>query len=156
MKKRSCGILLYRYKAKTLEVFLVHPGGPFWKNKDDGAWSIPKGEGSPNEEPLHTALREFLEETGISIGGQHAIALTPITQKAGKAVWAWAIPGDADAANITSNEFMMEWPPHSGKQQSFPEVDKAAWFTIAAAKKKINPAQAALLDELITVLKQKL
>jgi predicted NUDIX family NTP pyrophosphohydrolase len=146
---------LYRYKAKTLEVFLVHPGGPFWKNKDDGAWSIPKGEGSADEEPLHTALREFLEETGLSISGQNAIALTPITQKGGKAVWAWAIPGDADAANIISNEFMMEWPPRSGKQQSFPEVDKAAWFTMAAAKKKINPAQAALLVELTTVLKQK-
>jgi predicted NUDIX family NTP pyrophosphohydrolase len=155
MKKRSAGILLYRYKGDLPEVLLVHPGGPFWKNKDAGAWSIPKGEGSAEEEPLDTALREFFEETGIPLKGTGAVALTPIKQKAGKEVLAWAVPGDADPGTIKSNEFTMEWPPKSGRQQSFPEGDKAGWFTIAAAKKKINPAQAMLLDELTALLKHK-
>jgi predicted NUDIX family NTP pyrophosphohydrolase len=149
--KQSAGILLYRLNKKTLEVLLVHPGGPFWKNKDAGAWSIPKGEFTEEEDALDAAKREFEEETGMTINGKF-IPLTPIKQKGHKQVYAWALEGDIDAEKVKSNFFEMEWPPKSGKKQQFPEVDRAAWFDIATAKEKINASQAALVDELIGIL----
>lgn len=127
---------------------LVHPGGPFWKNKDAGAWTIPKGEFTGDEEPLDAALRELQEETGLPVKKGACIPLAPITQKGGKLIMAWAMKGDLDANAISSNTFELEWPPRSGKKQMFPEVDKAAWFTLPEAREKINPAQVALLDEL--------
>ena len=132
-------------------MFLVHPGGPYWKGKDEGAWSIPKGEFTEGEEALAAAIREFEEETGQKLRGDF-IALRPIKQKAGKLVYGWAVEGDVDAANIVSNTFRQEWPYKSGKWQTFPEVDKASWFGLDEARKKINPAQAAFIDELITIL----
>jgi predicted NUDIX family NTP pyrophosphohydrolase len=149
--KKSAGILVYRFYSGELEVFLVHPGGPFWKNKDDGAWSIPKGEYAEDEDPLEAAKREFEEETGIVCDGKF-ITLDPIKQKGGKMVSAWALEKHIDAKSIKSNLFSMEWPPKSGKMQEFPEVDKAAWFGLNDAKQKINPSQAALIDQLITKL----
>jgi len=147
MPKQSAGILLYRNKANRLEVFLVHPGGPFFKNKDEGVWSIPKGEFLDDEDPLTAAKREFLEETGQAIDGEF-IKLSPVQLKSGKIVHAWAVEGDIDHEVITSNLFEIEWPPKSGKLQSFPEVDRAAWFTIDEAKVKLSPAQAGLVEEL--------
>ncbi|HEX8018322.1 NUDIX domain-containing protein [Mucilaginibacter sp.] len=147
MPKQSAGILLYRKTVQGLQVFLVHPGGPFFKNKDDGSWSIPKGEYPPDEDPLTAAKREFQEETGHEITGDFT-ALSPIKQKGGKTVQAWAVEGNIDAENIKSNTFEIEWPPRSGKKQTFDEIDRGAWFDIAIAKIKINPAQAALIDEL--------
>jgi len=137
-----------------LQVFLVHPGGPFFKNKDLGAWSIPKGEFPEDEDPLLAAKREFLEETGQPIDGNF-IKLKPVTLKSGKTVHAWAVEGDIDHETIFSNLFEMEWPPKSGKKQSFPEIDRAAWFVIGEAKEKVNPAQAALIDELDLLLANK-
>jgi predicted NUDIX family NTP pyrophosphohydrolase len=150
--RKSAGILLFR-KVGQLEIFLVHPGGPFWANKDDGAWSIPKGEYSDNEEALEAAIREFKEETGLEVRGDF-MPLEPVLQKAGKQVLAWAVEGDVDAKAITSNAFKMEWPPRSGKFQSFPEVDKAAWFNPDIAKQKINPAQIGLIEQLLDKLSQ--
>ncbi len=147
MKKQSAGILLYRLTEGEYEVLLVHPGGPFWKNKDAGVWTIPKGEFLGNEDPLAAAIREFKEETGYLIDGEF-LPLAPVKQKSGKWIFAWALSGTIDAEKITSNHFEIEWPPKSGKQQSFPEVDKAAWFTFPIAKEKINPAQVSLLDQL--------
>lgn len=146
--RKSAGILLYRKKNKNLEVFLVHPGGPFWKGKDAGAWSIPKGEFTDDEEPLAAAQREFEEETGKKIEGNF-VALNPIKQKAGKMVYAWAVEGDINADAIVSNTFKIEWPYKSGKWQSYPEVDQAAWFSLAVAKEKINAAQAMFIDDLV-------
>jgi predicted NUDIX family NTP pyrophosphohydrolase len=146
-KKQSAGLLLYRKNKNMLEVFLVHPGGPFWKNKDEGAWSIPKGEFDENEEPLHEAIREFSEETGQEVSGKF-MELKPVVQKSGKTVFAWALEKNIDVANFISNNFEMEWPPRSGKFQSFPEADKGKWFLIDEAKKKINAAQVSLLTEL--------
>ena len=151
MKKQSAGILLYRLKNHLLEVLLVHPGGPFWKNKDAGAWSIPKGEFTEEEDALAAAKRECLEELGLALDGQFA-PLTPLKQKSGKIVYAWALQGDVDPAVIQSNTFEIEWPKHSGKLQTFPEVDKAGWFTKEAAKEKINPSQAAFINELAQIL----
>ncbi|HEV7781303.1 MAG TPA: NUDIX domain-containing protein [Chitinophagaceae bacterium] len=145
-EKKSAGIILYRLKTGRVEVLLVHPGGPYWKNKDDGAWSIPKGEFS-DEDPFKAAQREFEEETGIGISGP-SIILSPVRQKSGKTVYAFAVEGDADPATIKSNSFEMEWPPGSGRLQTFPEVDKAGWFFMEAAKIKILDAQIPLLDEL--------
>lgn len=147
MAKQSAGILLYRTKENELQVFLVHPGGPFWKNKDEGAWTIPKGELDEQEDALSAARREFEEETGKAIDG-HFIQLNPIKQKSGKTVQAWAIEGDIDENSIVSNTFSLEWPPKSGKMINVPEIDKAAWFDTETAKQKINPAQAAFIDEL--------
>jgi len=152
MNKKSAGILMYRVRNKIPEVLLVHPGGPFWKNKDAGAWSIPKGEFNDDEEPLQAALREFEEETGFAVKKSPYIPLTPITQKSGKQVLAWAIKGNVNTSEIKSNLFDLEWPPKSGKKQQFPEIDKAAWFAIPHAKEKINPAQIALIDELAAIL----
>jgi predicted NUDIX family NTP pyrophosphohydrolase len=153
MSRKSAGILLYRIHKKTPEVLLVHPGGPIWKNKDLGAWSIPKGEYDEEEAPLQAALRELHEETGVQIKQSKCVPLTPIRQKSGKQVLAWAMKGDLDTDHIKSNLFEFEWPPKSGKKQFFPEVDKAAWFTFPEAKEKINPAQVALLNELDAMLK---
>ena len=145
--KNSAGILLYHRKNGILEVLLVHPGGPFWKNKDAGAWTVPKGEYDEGEEPLDAAIREFGEETGIKLSGNF-IELSPIRQKSGKRVLCWALEGEADPTQIKSNSFEMEWPPRSGKKQSFPEVDRAEWFTIPLAMEKILEAQRPLLQEL--------
>ena len=151
MSKKSAGILLYKME-KTLEIFLVHPGGPFWKNKDAGAWTIPKGEFGDEEKPFDAAIREFEEEAGTKLAGNF-IALTPIKQKGGKVVYAWAIEGEISTSAIKCETIVeMEWPPKTGKIISFPEVDKGEWFTTEAAKQKINPSQAALIDELIEKL----
>jgi len=138
--------LLYRIRG-GLEVFLVHPGGPFFTKKDAGSWTIPKGEFTFSEETLDAAVREFYEETGVRPAGPFA-ALTAIRQKGGKTVHAWAAEGDMDASAIVSNTFEIEWPPRSGRRQSFPEVDRAGWFDAATARIKINAAQAALIVEL--------
>jgi predicted NUDIX family NTP pyrophosphohydrolase len=144
--RKSAGILLYRI-LNMPEFFLIHPGGPFWAKKDIGSWSIPKGEFDDNEDALEAAKREFKEETGTDLSGDF-ISLTPITQKAGKQVYAWAVQGDIDAETIQSNTFKMEWPPKSGQWKSYPEVDKAGWFDFETAKEKINPAQVVLIEEL--------
>jgi len=153
MAKKSAGLLMYRRRQGGLEVFLVHPGGPFWAGKDEGAWSIPKGEYSPGEDPFEVAKREFQEETG-SQPGKDFILLAPRKQPSGKVISAWAMEGDCDASSIKSNTFSMEWPPRSGKQQEFPEVDRAGWFTIQAAKEKILKGQVPFLDELSEILKE--
>ncbi|HYE53300.1 MAG TPA: NUDIX domain-containing protein [Chitinophagaceae bacterium] len=145
---KSAGILLYRKKNKRVEFFLVHPGGPFWAKKDAGAWSIPKGEYEEGEDPLAAARREFEEETGQTISGKF-IALTPQRLKSGKQVMAWAVEGDIDEKKIRSNTFEMEWPPKSGRRQSFPEVDKGGWFDVETAKQKINERQAALIEDFL-------
>lgn len=150
--RRSAGILLYRFFPNEPEFLLVHPGGPFWANKDSGVWTIPKGEYADNEDPLAAAIREFEEETGKKLKGEF-IALTPVVQKAGKQVYAWALKGDLDANNIRSNSFKVEWPPRSGKWKSYPEVDKAGWFDITTAKQKINAAQTKFIDELVSLIK---
>ena len=146
-KKESAGLLMYRLRNSTLEVFLVHPGGPYWAKKDLGAWSIPKGEFEEGEERLDAARREFQEETGFHSVGNF-IALTPIKQTSGKLVYGWAVRGDCDAKAIRSNTFSMEWPPRSGKRREFPEVDRAEWFTMAVAKEKILKGQVGFLEEL--------
>jgi len=143
----SAGILLYRHNGRGLEVLLVHPGGPWWTRKDAGAWTIPKGEIDPGETPLVAARRELAEETGV-VAEPPFIELTPVRQKAGKRVHAFAARGDCDAAAVTSNSFILEWPPRSGRMQQFPEVDRAAWFTLDEARVKANPAHCAFFDEL--------
>jgi len=148
MAKQSAGILLYRLKENKPEIFLVHPGGPFWRNKDEGAWTIPKGEFEDNEEALAAAKREFWEETGQNIDGGFT-ELQPIKQKGGKLVYAWALKGDIDAANINSNIFTIEWPPRSGRMSDFPEVDKAEWFDVETALIKINQGQIGLVEQLV-------
>jgi predicted NUDIX family NTP pyrophosphohydrolase len=145
MPKESAGLLLFRRRAGELEVFLVHPGGPFWAKKDQAAWSIPKGEFSSGEEPLAAAKREFAEETGFTPGGAYR-ALGSHKQPGGKIVHAWAVEADCDPAAIRSNTFTMEWPPRSGRKQEFPEIDRAAWFPLAAAREKIHKGQVAVLD----------
>lgn len=150
MVKRSAGLLLYRMVNGFLEIFLVHPGGPFYSKKDVGVWSIPKGE-FDMEDPLVAARREFREETGFDITGDF-VELRPIKQKSGKLIYAWAVEADVDAARSVSNTFALEWPPRSGKIVDFPEVDRAEWFSAEAAREKILPAQAALIDDLLTKL----
>jgi predicted NUDIX family NTP pyrophosphohydrolase len=151
MAKESAGILLYRQRDGATEVFLVHPGGQFWKKKDAGAWSIAKGEANAGEERLAAAIREFAEETGTTLAGDFR-ALPPVKQAGGKWVHAWAIAGDLDPAMLVSNEFEMEWPPRSGKRVRFPEVDRGAWFALDEARNHINKGQAALLDALAALL----
>jgi predicted NUDIX family NTP pyrophosphohydrolase len=146
-KKLSAGIVLYRKSEKGVEVLLVHPGGPFWAKKDDGAWSIPKGEYLEGQDPLTVAKREFYEETGTDVTGP-CVPLTPVKQPSGKVITAWAVEGDIDPAAVRSNTFSMEWPPKSGRVQSFPEVDRARWCDLALARKKLLPGQRVLLDEL--------
>lgn len=150
--KKSAGILLYRKKQKKVQVFLIHPGGPFWRNKDMGAWSIPKGEFTEKEELLAAAKRELKEEVGIDCDGPF-IELTSLKQKSGKIVYAWAAEKNIDAEKIVSNTFQMEWPPKSGMFANFPEVDKGQWFDPAEARQKINPSQAGFIDELLLKLK---
>jgi predicted NUDIX family NTP pyrophosphohydrolase len=147
----SAGLLLYRIRHAAIEVLLVHPGGPYWKPKDDGAWSIPKGEFSGAEDPLVAARREFFEETGVAIEGDLR-ALKPIQQSGGKIVHAWAVEGDLDPTAIVSNTFDIEWPPRSGRLQSFPEIDRAAWFALPEATRKILRGQVPLLEELAQML----
>jgi predicted NUDIX family NTP pyrophosphohydrolase len=154
-KKESAGILMYRLRNSTVEVFLVHPGGPYWAKKDAGAWSIPKGEFSENEDRLGAAKREFQEETGIVAEGNF-VALKPVRQPGGKVIYAWAVKNDCDAAMIVSNRFSMEWPPRSGKYQEFPEVDRAEWFVIDVAKEKILKGQVSLLVELSQMVERNL
>jgi predicted NUDIX family NTP pyrophosphohydrolase len=151
MTKRSAGILMYRGSGPKLELLLVHPGGPFWASKDDGAWSIPKGEYDEAEDPLACAIREFQEELGRSpvSGPTRVTNLGEIAQPSRKLVTAYAIQGDFDPAALKSNQFELEWPPNSGKLQSFPEVDRAAWFAPDAARRKIQPGQAPFIDRLL-------
>lgn len=145
-KKTSAAILLYR-RRPGLEVFLVHPGGPYWAKKDLGAWSLPKGELEEGEDPLPAAIREFGEETGLPISGEF-VALQPLRQPSGKVIHAWAVEGDAEPAELRSNLFSLEWPPKSGRQQEFPEADRAAWFSLEEARERIIQGQAPFLDEL--------
>lgn len=152
MSQKSAGILLYKFDNGQLKVLLVHPGGPYWAKKDLGVWSIPKGLIESNENTWHAALREFKEETGFEIKPKHPIALTPVKLKSGKIIYAWAVQGDANPFKVKSNIFQIEWPPHSGKLQSFPEIDKAAWFDTRTAKTKINSRQAHFIDELVEKL----
>lgn len=151
MRKESAGLVVYRKSGSTIEVLLVHMGGPFWARRDAGAWSIPKGEIDDAEDPLAAARREVAEELGWRPAG-NARALKPITQKAGKIVHAWAIEGDWDPTTLRSNTFELEWPRGSGRMQRFPEVDRAGWFTLAEARARILPAQVLLLDELEQML----
>jgi predicted NUDIX family NTP pyrophosphohydrolase len=152
MPKKSAGLLMYRRRRGVLEVFLVHPGGPFWQKKDAGSWSIPKGEYMPGEDPLDVAKRELQEETSFKASGEF-IPLTPRRQPSGKIISAWAFEGDCDASAIRSNTFLMEWPPRSGRQQEFPEVDRAGWFSISAARERIMKGQSGFLDELTQILR---
>ena len=148
MPVRSAGILLYRRRPTGAEVLLLHPGGPWFVHKDLGAWSIPKGLYPDNEDPLQAALREFQEETGFRLSGQGALPLKPVRQKGGKLVQAWAIEGDIDAGAIESNVFRMQYPPRSGQWIDVPEADRAEWFGLEEACRRINEAQAALIREL--------
>jgi len=150
MPKQSAGLVMYRIRDGQLQVLLVHPGGPFWAKKDLGAWSIPKGEIEPNEDALSTAKREFEEETGIKPDGE-MVSLGAVRQKSGKTVAAWAFAGDCDAREIRSNFFSMEWPPRSGKQQQFPEIDRAEFFTLEAAKEKIVAGEYELLQRVAEI-----
>jgi predicted NUDIX family NTP pyrophosphohydrolase len=147
MAKLSAGLLFYRRTAAGIEVFLVHPGGPFWQSKDLGAWSIPKGEFTAGEDPLEAAKREFHEETGFHAKGEFR-ALQPRKQRSGKVVFAWAAEGNFDPSQLVSNTFALEWPRGSGKTREFPEIDRAGWFSMEDAKQKILPGQRALLHEL--------
>jgi predicted NUDIX family NTP pyrophosphohydrolase len=151
--ERSAGILLFRHSGGELEVLLVHPGGPFFARRDDGAWSIPKGLYEDGEEPLACARREFAEEIGSPCPDGPALELGEIRQRNGKRVTAWAVEGDLDADAITSNTFTIEWPPRSGRTQEFPEVDRAAWFGLDAARAKLLAAQLPLLDRLVEQLR---
>jgi predicted NUDIX family NTP pyrophosphohydrolase len=152
MPKQSAGILLYRQTRGELEVFLVHPGGPFFAKKDEGAWTIPKGEFTDDEAPLDAAKREFEEETSFAVDGEFR-ELQPRRLKSGKLVHAWAVEGDVDAAAMHSNEFELEWPPRSGKRISVPEADRGGWFSVEEGMRRINPAQAGFIQELVQLLK---
>ncbi len=151
MPRVSAGLLMYRSHHGKLEVLLAHPGGPFFRNKDQGAWSIPKGEIEPSEDLLEAAQREFKEEIGIALTGPF-IVLTPVKQKGGKIVHAWACEGDFDPTTTVSNTFTLEWPPGSRRQMEFPEIDQAEFFDLETARRKINVGQATLLDELEQIL----
>ena len=151
----SAGLLVYRVRDGRLEVCLVHPGGPFWARKDAGAWSIPKGEIEPDEAPLAAARRECLEETGQVVDGVFQ-PLAPVRLRSGKTVHAWAVAGHLDVTAIRSATFALEWPPRSGRMQQFPEVDRAAWFTIDAARSRLHPAMCPWLDELATLVNETL
>src|SRR5215475_742521 len=149
--KLSAGLLLYRFEQGSLQVFLVHPGGPFFAHKDEGAWSIPKGEYQEGDDPLATAKREFHEETGSDVTGSFH-ALLPLTQPNGKVVSAWAVESDIDETTVKSNTFSLEWPPRSGKIQECPEVDRGAWFDVPTARTKLQPGQRGFLDQLQQLL----
>jgi predicted NUDIX family NTP pyrophosphohydrolase len=149
--KTSAGLLMFRETADGLELFLVHPGGPFFRNRDDGAWTIPKGLIEPGEAPLDAAQREFFEETGLRPTGPY-LPLAAVKQKGGKTVVAWAFRGDCDPYKVRANTFSIEWPRGSGRQQEFPEIDYAAFFSVEDARRKLNPAQAAFVDDLVAQL----
>ena len=151
MRLQSSGLLLFRRRPAGIEVLLVHPGGPFWSRKDYGAWSIPKGGHEEGETPIDAARREFREETGFSVEGPF-LPLSPVRQAGGKLVTAWAVEGDIDATKVHSTTFKMEWPPKSGREQEFPEVDRAAWFTFDEAERKLHPGQLPLLRRLRELL----
>lgn len=146
-RKHSAGLLLFREVGGDLEVLLVHPGGPFWANKDDGTWSIPKGEAEEGEDLLAAAKREFTEETGAAAPADEFLPLEPVRQPSGKIVHAWAVRGDFDVPMLRSNEFAMEWPPHSGRQEKFVEVDRAAWFRLKTAREKLTKGQRPILSQ---------
>ena len=151
MAKKSAGLLMYRRRSQSLEVLLVHPGGPFWKNKDAGAWGIPKGEVNPDEPLLEAAQREFFEETAVAPSGPY-LPLGSVRLSGGKRVHAWAFEGGCDPAGIRSNTFQAEWPPRSGILQTFPEVDQARFFEVSAASRALHPGQVALLERLLRKL----
>jgi len=151
MSKQSAGILLYRKIHKTIEVLLVYPGGPYFSGKEAGNWTVPKGEFTDEEAPLQAAIREMEEETGFRPEGPYT-PLSPIKQKSGKIVHCWAMESDLDVTTILSNTFELEWPPKSGKRKTFPEIEKAAWFTLESAKGKINERQIPLLEELQQII----
>lgn len=151
MARKSAGVLMYRFRCDNLEVFLVHPGGPYWSKKDLGSWSIPKGEYADSEDPFQVARREFFEETGFEAAGDFR-ALTPLKQPGGKVVTAWAVQGDCDPDAVTSNLFTMEWPPKSGIFKEFPEVDRGEWFTVRDARKKVLKGQVPFIDQLCEIL----
>jgi predicted NUDIX family NTP pyrophosphohydrolase len=148
----SAGLLMYRRRGGQVQVLLVHPGGPFFERKDDGVWSIPKGEVEPDEDLLSAAQREFHEETGVSAQGPF-LPLTPVKQPGGKLVHCWAFEGDCDPTRLVSNTFTLEWPPRSGRRAEFPEVDRAEFFDLATARRKVHPAQVPLLDQLEAALR---
>jgi predicted NUDIX family NTP pyrophosphohydrolase len=150
-KKLSAGIMLYRRRNEKVQVFLVHPGGPFWARKDEGVWSIPKGEYGEGEDPLITATREFFEETGAQVNGPFQF-LSPLKQPSGKIISAWAVEGDLDENQVKSNTFSLEWPPRSGRIQEFPEVDRGAWFDLSTARTKLLIGQRSFLDQLQNLL----
>lgn len=150
-KKLSAGILLYRRRQEGLQVFLVHPGGPFLAKKDEGAWSIPKGMYQETEDALAAAKREFHEETGSEVNGPFR-ALSPLKQPSGKVLSVWAAEGDLDETRLNSNSFFLEWPPRSGRMQEFPEVDRGAWFDLLAARTKLQQGQRGFLDQLEQLL----
>ncbi|HEV2413030.1 MAG TPA: NUDIX domain-containing protein [Candidatus Saccharimonadales bacterium] len=152
MPKHSAGVLLFRRVGGNVEVLLAHPGGPFWAKKDSGVWSIPKGEFSEDEDPKHAAQREFMEEIGHQVPAKELIDIGEIKMSSGKIVTAWAGEGDLDPNMLVSNTFSMEWPPRSGTQQEFPEVDRARWFTLVTAKNKILKAQVPFIENLATHL----
>jgi predicted NUDIX family NTP pyrophosphohydrolase len=157
MPKISAGLLMYRDRTEhrsSVEILLVHPGGPYWKSKDDGTWTIPKGEVEPGEELLAAAIREFTEETGLTPAGPF-VPLGEVKHKSGKTVHAWAFPGDCDPAQIRSNTFQLEWPPKSGRTQEFPEIDRAQFYDLSTARRKILPAELPLLDRLAGILSEK-
>jgi predicted NUDIX family NTP pyrophosphohydrolase len=154
-KKQSAGILLYRLRTRTIEALLAHPGGPFWARKDDGAWSIPKGEYEEGTDALEAAKREFHEETGCEVHGE-TVPLMPVRQPSGKVISVWAVAGDLDAMSIRSNSFRMEWPPKSGQLQEFPEVDRAEWFDLCTAHRKILPGQRPFLAQLEQMVQKRI
>jgi predicted NUDIX family NTP pyrophosphohydrolase len=145
--KQSAGLLMFRRTPGGVQVLLAHPGGPFWRAKDEGAWTLPKGEYEAPEQPLDAARREFMEETGFEAVAPF-LPLGEIVQKGGKRILAWAFEGDCDPARLRCNTFEIEWPPGSGRRQAFPEIDRVGWFSLADARRKVLPAQAALLERL--------
>jgi predicted NUDIX family NTP pyrophosphohydrolase len=153
MPKQSAGILLYHFLQGEIKFFLVHPGGPFWKNRDEGAWSIPKGEFNDDEDALAAAKREFMEETGIPLKAENYMALSSVKMKGGKIIYAWAAEGHVIPEEISSNTFELKWK--NGKTEMFPEVDRAAWFTLSEAKQKIIPAQIPFLEDVLQKLEHR-
>jgi predicted NUDIX family NTP pyrophosphohydrolase len=153
MGKSSAGLLLYRVRDGKVQILAVHPGGPLFARRDAGVWSIPKGEPEPGEDLLEAARREFAEETGLAPAGPF-LPLEPVRQKGGKVVHAWAVEGDWDPSRLESNMFRLEWPPGSGRIGEFPEIDRAEWLSVEEARRRLNPAQVALVEELVRRLEQ--